>query len=49
MEEYARHPYHTEVVGPMLGPIMKDVLVVDYAYSRVIESAVDYAQIIPYR
>ena len=49
MEEYAAHPYHTEIVGPMLGPIMKDVLVVDFAYSRVIESAVDYAQIIPYR
>ena len=46
---YAAHPYHTEVVGPMLGPIMKDVLVVDFAFSRVIESAVDYAQIIPYR
>ena len=49
MEAYAAHPFHTEVVGPMLGPIMKDVLVVDVAYSRVIESAVDYAQIIPYR
>ncbi|HCV00744.1 MAG TPA: hypothetical protein DGL25_06030 [Dehalococcoidia bacterium] len=49
MEAYAGHPYHTEVVGPMLGPIMKDVLVVDFAFSRVIESAVDYAQIIPYR
>jgi hypothetical protein len=49
MKEYAAHPYHTQKVGPMLGPIMKDVLVVDFAYSRVLESATSYAQVIPYR
>jgi hypothetical protein len=47
MEEYAAHPFHTEIVGPMLVPIMEDVLVVDYTYSRVLQSATDYAQIIP--
>jgi hypothetical protein len=49
MEMYAKHPYHTQVVSPLLMPIMEKVLVVDIAYSRVLQSAHDYFQVVPYR
>ncbi|MBI4299649.1 MAG: Dabb family protein [Chloroflexi bacterium] len=49
MKEYAVHPYHRDVVGPKLGPIMEKVLVVDFAFSRVMQSAQDYFQVVRYR
>ena len=41
MVDYARHPFHMDAAA-LMGPIIEDVLVVDFEFTAVQQSAIAY-------